>query len=62
MVYPEGLEPPTSWSVAKHSIQLSYGYTRELKSIAMVRSRDKRLAFYSDRFGGQGTNPLVRRM
>ena len=26
MAYPEGLEPPTSWSVAKRSIQLSYGY------------------------------------
>ena len=25
MVRPEGVEPPTSWSVAKHSIQLSYG-------------------------------------
>lgn len=22
---PEGVEPPTSWSVAMHSIQLSYG-------------------------------------
>jgi hypothetical protein len=22
---PEGFEPPTSWSVARHSIQLSYG-------------------------------------
>ncbi len=26
MAYPEGFEPPTSWSVARHSIQLSYGY------------------------------------
>ena len=26
MAYPEGLEPPTPWSVAKYSIQLSYGY------------------------------------
>ena len=26
MAYPEGLEPPTSWSVARHSIQLSHGY------------------------------------
>ena len=26
MAYPEGLEPPTFWSVARHSIQLSYGY------------------------------------
>ena len=25
MAYPEGFEPPTSWSVARHSIQLSYG-------------------------------------
>ncbi len=25
MAYPKGLEPPTSWSVARHSIQLSYG-------------------------------------
>jgi hypothetical protein len=24
-VRPEGFEPPTSWSVARHSIQLSYG-------------------------------------
>ena len=22
---PEGFEPPTSWSVARHSIELSYG-------------------------------------
>ena len=26
MAYLEGLEPPTSWSVAKRSIQLSYRY------------------------------------
>ena len=26
MAYPEGFEPPTFWSVARHSIQLSYGY------------------------------------
>lgn len=26
VAYPEGLEPSTSWSVAKRSIQLSYGY------------------------------------
>ncbi len=26
MAYPEGLEPPTPWSVAKCSIQLSHGY------------------------------------
>ena len=25
MAHPEGVEPPTSWSVARHSIQLSYG-------------------------------------
>ena len=25
LVRPGGLEPPTSWSVAKRSIQLSYG-------------------------------------
>lgn len=30
MAYPEGLEPPTSWSVAKHSIQLSYGYACQI--------------------------------
>jgi hypothetical protein len=24
-VRPEGVEPPTSWSVARHSIRLSYG-------------------------------------
>jgi hypothetical protein len=27
MVRPEGFEPPTFWSVARHSIQLSYGRT-----------------------------------
>ena len=27
LVHPEGVEPPTSWSVAKRSIQLSYGCT-----------------------------------
>ena len=27
MAHPEGVEPPTSWSVARHSIQLSYGCT-----------------------------------
>ena len=30
MAYPEGLEPPTSWSVAKCSIQLNYGYALEV--------------------------------
>ena len=30
MAYPEGLEPPTPWSVAKYSIQLSYGYAERL--------------------------------
>ena len=30
MAYPEGLEPPTSWSVAKRSIRLSYGYADAL--------------------------------
>ena len=29
MAYPEGLEPPTSWSVARCSIQLSHGYAQE---------------------------------
>ena len=28
MAYPEGLEPPTPWSVAKCSIQLSHGYAQ----------------------------------
>ena len=27
MVNPEGIEPPTFWSVARRSIQLSYGST-----------------------------------
>ena len=27
-IRPEGFEPPTSWSVARHSIQLSYGRTK----------------------------------
>lgn len=27
MVRPEGVEPPTTWFEAKHSIQLSYGRT-----------------------------------
>ena len=27
VAHPEGVEPPTSWSVARHSIQLSYGCT-----------------------------------
>ncbi len=29
MAYPERFELPTSWSVAKRSIQLSYGYAVE---------------------------------
>ena len=39
MAYPEGLEPPTSWSVARHSIQLSYGYVaEEIDSQARTRN------------------------
>ena len=33
-VRPEGLEPSTSWSVARHSIQLSYG--RMLKALRII--------------------------
>ena len=29
VVSPEGFEPPTSWFVAKRSVQLSYGDSRE---------------------------------
>ena len=32
LVRPEGFEPSTSWSVAKRSIQLSYGRITKLKS------------------------------
>ena len=31
---PEGFEPPTSWSVARHSIQLSYGRIQQLAFFA----------------------------
>ena len=37
MAYPEGLEPPTFWSVAKCSIQLSYGYARASESVPDAR-------------------------
>ena len=33
MAHPEGVEPPTSWSVARHSIQLSYGCTKVKKLV-----------------------------
>jgi hypothetical protein len=33
MVRPERIELPTSWFVAKHSIQLSYGRIREIVSL-----------------------------
>ena len=40
---PEGLEPPTSWSVAKRSIQLSYGRLFECSSVPRRRAEPSQL-------------------
>ena len=37
---PEGFEPPTSWSVARHSIQLSYGRKQQC-SLPTIDGHDR---------------------
>ena len=51
MAHPEGLEPPTSWSVARRSIQLSYGCSPKIeggiKSNPEIKIKEK-FRFYPE--------------